>query len=77
MLSGIATGARSGEEWAADPNRSLSPESIAKVGAPLHFPLTSFLTRRCSHTFTLPIRTDLPGRGNWTVSSFLSIYLQI
>jgi len=26
----IATGARSGEEWAADPDRSLSPESIAK-----------------------------------------------
>ena len=37
MLSGIATGARRGEEWAADPDRALSPESIAKVGASLYF----------------------------------------
>ena len=68
-LSGIATGARSGEEWAADPDRGLSPESIAKVGDLVEFSLTSFLTYPCSRTFTLPIRTDLLGPGNWTISS--------
>ena len=29
----------------------------------------------CSHTFISPIRTDLPGRGNWTVSCCRHIHV--
>jgi hypothetical protein len=62
-----ATKARRGEEWAANRELSLSPESIAKVSTWACF-IDAASYALLSRTYTLRIRTVLPGPGNLIVS---------